>query len=538
MNPTSNKPVVILGAGLAGLTAANYLRRQNIPVILYEAGSKIAGLARSFHDDEGFTYDFGAHFVTNRLAETIGVADKCRTVKHYAETVWLGGRSYSHPFGLMRVARMTADGVSAKVKGLRGAARPGSAADWFRANYGDSLANEVAIPLTEAWSGAAAEDLSPAVGDGISSGIGRTLWLRAASQVTGRAVACGYSRELPEKASVYHVYPEGGIGALCQKLAEGLDDVIQLDSPVEKILVEREKAVGVRVAGRVVEAAAVISTAPVHVLGKIVEGSDTLSHLSRFRYRPMVFVNLRFKGRGLLPDVVTWTPEGEFPFFRLTETPLSMPWLAPEGKTIITVDIGCEKGDTFWQMDDDALGELCIDNLKRIIPDARDRYLGCRVMRTPIAYPVFMREYEADRQNLANGTGIENLYSVGRNGEFSHIFMEDVHCRTQRKMDTLVRSLTVPVPGARVAGAFLGDVDRNPVAIAPGADAGRLEPVRRPSYAFGALALWLIATAMVYIVQHPEISQTFRLVSSLALGTAIGIGFVYAMRSAKGFTSM
>lgn len=440
--PTTNKPVVILGGGLAGLTAADHLHRQNVDVILFESGNKIAGLAQSFHDDEGFTYDFGAHFVTNRLAETIGVRDKCRTVKHYAETVWLGGKSYSHPFGLMRVPRMTADGITAKLRGFRNTSPPESAAQWYRRNYGESLAGEVAIPLTEAWSGTGAETLSPAVGEGISSGIGRTLWLKAASRLTGRAVSCGYSRELPEKVSVYHVYPEGGIGALCQKLAEGLDGVIQLESPVEKIIVEGNRAVGVRVNGRFQEAAAVISTAPVNVLGRIMEGTDALDHLTSFRYRPMVFVNLRMQGRGLLPDVVTWTPENHFPFFRLTETPLSMPWLAPEGKTVITADIGCDTDSEIWKMDDEALGELCIENVDRLIPDARNRYLGCRVMKTATAYPVFLREYEQERLNLMKGTGIEDLYSIGRNGEFSHIFMEDVHFRTKQKMSQVLRSLS------------------------------------------------------------------------------------------------
>jgi hypothetical protein len=33
-----------------------------------------------------------------------------------------------------------------------------------------------------------------------------------------------------------------------------------------------------------------------------------------------------------------------------------------------------------------------------------------------------------------NGTGVENLYSIGRNGEFLHIFMEDVHHRAEQKM--------------------------------------------------------------------------------------------------------
>ena len=138
-----------------------------------------------------------------------------------------------------------------------------------------------------------------------------------------------------------------------------------------------------------------------------------------------------------MPDVVTWTPE-KVPFFRLTETALSMPRLAPEGKTLITVDIGAEKGDEFWQMDDETLGELCVENLKPIIQNVRNRYLGCRVLKTPIAYPVFLREYEAERQQFMGGTGVENLYGVGRNGEFSHIFMEDVHHRTEKKMSEMM----------------------------------------------------------------------------------------------------
>ena len=98
-------------------------------------------------------------------------------------------------------------------------------------------------------------------------------------------------------------------------------------------------------------------------------------------------------------------------------------------------------GDEFWQMDDEALGELCVETLKPIIPGVRERYEGCRVLKTPIAYPVFLREYEAERRRFAEGTGVENLYSVGRNGEFMHIFMEDVHHRTEKKMRELARLL-------------------------------------------------------------------------------------------------
>ena len=360
-------------------------------------------------------------------------------VKHYGEAVWLKGKTYNYPFGLMKIPRMTLSWVAGQIKSLRNGQVPNSAAEWFHKRYGSALADEVALPLLEAWSGAPAENLSPAVGDGLFGGsIAKTLYLKTAGKLTGRAVACGYNREKPETPNVWHVYPNEGVSTLCEKLAEGLEDSIKLESPVEAILVENEKVVAVRVKGETQEVSAVISTAPANILAKLVKGTAALQGASNFRYRPMVFINMRFEGRGLLPDTVMWFPEKEFPFFRLTEATLSMPWLAPEGKTIITVDIGCQKDDEIWAMDEQKLAELCLQHLASVIPDAKKRFLGSNVLRTPIAYPVFLNEYEKERQDFEQSTNIENLLSIGRNGEFAHRFMEDVYWRTQKKVQELI----------------------------------------------------------------------------------------------------
>lgn len=128
---TDERPVAILGGGLAGLTAATYLRRHGVPVRVYEAGKQLAGLARSERDAAGFTYDCGAHFITNRLAAAVGVSAACRHMPRYGETVWHRGRGYSYPFGLMRSVRYVMSAVAAKVRGVF-AGKAVTAADHYR----------------------------------------------------------------------------------------------------------------------------------------------------------------------------------------------------------------------------------------------------------------------------------------------------------------------------------------------------------------------------------------------------------------------
>lgn len=422
------RKAVVVGAGLAGLVAARELGRRGVECEVFEAGPRIAGLAASERDDEGFAYDVGVHFVTNRLAAAIGVGARCRTVAQYGESVWIRGRSYAYPLGLMVDPRYAVP--AARTLLSRSRTEPVTARDWFRASYGDRLAEEIAIPLVEAWSGATADELAASVGGNIPSSIAHTLYLRAASRVTQRAVSLGYSHEAPESAGVFHVYPEDGVAVLCDALLQASGAELHLNTPVQGIATDGESVLGVRAGDRDIEADLVVSTAPVHVLPKIVKDAPSLGDLSGFRYRPMTFVNLFLDGRGHLPEVVVWTPEDRFPFFRLTEAPLSMPLQAPAGKTIVTCDIGCEVGDDVWTADEETLGAMCLDALEEIAPGISARHLRTRVTRTPLAYPVYLREYEERRAEFSRDTGVDGLLSIGRNGEFAHILMEDVYWRT------------------------------------------------------------------------------------------------------------
>jgi protoporphyrinogen oxidase len=104
-------------------------------------------------------------------------------------------------------------------------------------------------------------------------------------------------------------------------------------------------------------------------------------------------------------------------------------------------DLAADVGDDIWTASDESLADLTVKAIEPTVPDIASRVIGFRVMRTPIAYPLFLNAYEPDRQRFARGTGVEGLYSIGRNGEFAHILMEDVYWRTKRRVADVTRFL-------------------------------------------------------------------------------------------------
>ena len=430
-------PVVVIGGGIAGLVAARELARHGVDADVYEAGPRLAGMASSRIDPDGFTYDVGAHFVTNRFVAALGMPGPFRTLPRYGEVVHLDPRHHPHyPVGLLGVPRYA---TSAALERVRRPTRDlAVAADRFRHDYGPVLADEVALPLLEAWSGLPAEQLSASVIDKIPTGLLQTIWLRVAQRLTHRAVMIGYCKEEPSASGVHHVSPAGGVAGICQHVAAQLPRGVQLDHPAEAIYVENNVVVGARVNGRDIETDTVISTLPVNRLPQLIRGSDRLDRFRRFTFRGLVLVNLKLIGRGLLPEVVVWTPRG-FPYFRVTETPMAMPWSAPEGKTMILCELGAQPGDDVWGLTDDEAVERCVSTLEPLIANVRSMVIGATVLRQPLGYPVFALEYEHDRAALArDGTGIGGLLSVGRNGEFDHILMEDTFWRLRRRIPRLV----------------------------------------------------------------------------------------------------
>jgi protoporphyrinogen oxidase len=141
---------LILGGGPTGLGAARQLERNGCNSwALVESAAHAGGLASSFVDDHGFTWDIGGHvqfshydYVDQAMDEFLGVDGWLRHVRE--SWVWMRGRFIPYPLQ-NNVHRLPADELFRCLEGFVDITRsprprPKNFAQWIEANFGAGLA--------------------------------------------------------------------------------------------------------------------------------------------------------------------------------------------------------------------------------------------------------------------------------------------------------------------------------------------------------------------------------------------------------------
>lgn len=154
--------VVILGAGPTGLGAGIRLQElgfQNF--IIIERDDEVGGLARSYHDPQGFTWDLGGHVQFSHYTyydQLLNNVLRAEWLWHMRESwVWLKKRFVPYPFqyNIHYLDQADRDRIVQGLKRVKSSEHtdpPNNFGEWISSTFGTALAGIFMIPYNfKAW---------------------------------------------------------------------------------------------------------------------------------------------------------------------------------------------------------------------------------------------------------------------------------------------------------------------------------------------------------------------------------------------------
>ncbi len=189
MDASTGLPVVVVGAGIAGLTAAHELRRRHPgrPVVVLEGSDRVGGKLR-LEEVGGVTIDVGAESLLARRPEAVALARDVGLGEDVVPPATTSARIWSR--GALRPLPRSVMGVPADVEDLR--------ASGVLSDEGvERVAAEPGLPPT-----VLGED--PSVGDLIVERFGDELLDRVVEPLLG-GVYAGHAREISARAAIPQV---------------------------------------------------------------------------------------------------------------------------------------------------------------------------------------------------------------------------------------------------------------------------------------------------------------------------------------------
>lgn len=237
------------------------------------------------------------------------------------------------------------------------------------------------------------------------------------------------------------LYPKFGPGQMWETVADEvrrLGGEILTDVKVEKIFAQdgRVTAVEARV-GQGPEAPTrrfagdyFFSTMPVRSLVRGLQ-APVPDHLRQIAeglvYRDFITVGLLLRdlkirddtppGQKLIRDNWIYVQEPDVQVGRIQVFNNWSPYLVRDPDTVwLGLEYFCNTTDTIWNLPDEAMTALAIDELHRIGIVDRSQVLDSVVLRMPKTYPAYVGTYSRFEELRRWLDGFENLFLVGRNG--------------------------------------------------------------------------------------------------------------------------
>jgi protoporphyrinogen oxidase len=422
-----NEPVVIIGAGPAGLAAAYELVRQGLRPLVLEQSDRLGGIART-ETYNGYHFDIGGHrfFTKNEIISQLWqemMGDDFLKVTRMSR-IYYQDRFFNYPLSLISTLSNLGlvESTLIVLSYLQAKISPHPAEDtleqWITNRFGTRLYRTFFQTYTEKVWGIPCHNI-------------RADW--AAQRVKGLSLMTAVADALfgNQKAKTLigeFNYPRKGPGMMWQRFQQAIEaggGEVWFNSRVVGLTGKNGSIYRVTCARKnetvEIPVGHLLSSMPLANLVALLESKPpekVLAAARKLTYRAFLIVGLIVAKKALFPDQWIYVHSPDVRVGRIQNFKNWSAAMVPDpDKTSIGMEYFCNEGDAFWNLPDEELIDLASQELSRLGLAAIDEVTDGVVVRQPKAYPIYNNEYGSHLETVRAFTAtIANLQTIGRNG--------------------------------------------------------------------------------------------------------------------------
>jgi protoporphyrinogen oxidase len=422
--------IVILGAGLSGLSAAFHIKAKKYRI--FEKEAEVGGLCRSVVHD-GYTFDHTGHLLhvshpyTQKLLKEL-LPD--RLIRHQRRaSIYLKESYIPFPFqaNLWALPKdLTQECLIEFIRAHSGKAKGGDDfLSWIYQAFGAGIAKHFMIPYNEKLWKIPLDEISlewverfiprPTIEEVIDGALGVNL------------KGFGYNQEF--------LYPlEGGIQILPQAFLAEIQEV-QLGKAVESIDIEK-KVVRFQ-DGDTTTYHTLLSSLPLDELIQRLESCpEEIKDLkSGLRYVSVININLGVDRAGISDHHWVYFPEPSYPFYRMGFLSNLSPHMAPKGASSLSVEVSYLPSNppSLEKVREQTLAALISSGILR----RDDKVLAEKTFFIKHAYVIYDRFRSKHLPRIIQFLLTNQIYPLGRYGRWEYTTMEEAILQGKEAAETL-----------------------------------------------------------------------------------------------------
>ena len=427
VDAASDRGVVIVGGGPAGLTAAHELTSRSLRPIVLEMSEHVGGIART-ENYKGFRFDIGGHRFFTKVApirelwhEVMG-SDFIRVRR--LSRIYYRGKFFSYPLRIPNTLKNLGlyESVRILLSYFKWQTMPHEIEEnfeqWVTNRFGRRLFLHFFQGYTEkVWGIPCSKIRADWAAQRIQN---LSLYRAAINAMTGRHDTSTLITEF--------FYPRLGPGMMWERFRDIIEErggTVQLRSRVKGLVHERGRVQSVVIEqdGKTsrLECSHVISTMPLATLIQQLYPAPPAyvqDAANQLKYRDFLIVVLILDIPDPFPDNWIYIHSSDVNVGRIQNFRSWSAEMIPDpNKSSIGMEYFCNENDGLWAMPDMELIEMAKHEIAHLGLAEERTVIDATVIRQPKAYPVYDEHYSEAVDIIRSYLGsFSNLQTIGRNG--------------------------------------------------------------------------------------------------------------------------